>query len=72
MDTQKGIRYFKIWLTAGVHAERVRAAIIATTGIQDITGLNLGSGTVVLRFLVFLLSFPRYMNKNYVNILSQL
>jgi hypothetical protein len=59
MDTRKGVRYFQIRLTARVHAERVGAAIMDPTGIQEISGLNLGSGTAVLRFLVLLLSSSR-------------
>jgi len=50
---------FKFDLTAGVHAERVGAAIIAPTGIQEVSGLNLGGGTTVLKFLVFLFSSSR-------------
>jgi hypothetical protein len=56
MDTRKGIRYFQIWLTPGVHAERFGVAIIAPTGIQEVTGLNFGGGTAVLRLLLFLLN----------------
>jgi len=59
MDTRKGVRYFQISLTAGVHVERVGAAIIAPTGIQEVSGLNFGGETAVLSFLVFLLSSSR-------------
>lgn len=59
MYTRKGFRCFQICLRAGVHAERVGAAIIAPTGIREVSGLNLGGGTTVLRFLVFLLRSSR-------------
>jgi hypothetical protein len=69
MDSRKGIRYFQISLTARVHVESVGATIIAWTGIQKVSGLNLGGETTVLRFLVFLLSSSREMNNQYLNIL---
>lgn len=57
MDTRKDIRYFQISLRAGVHVERIGAAITARAGIQEVTGLNLGGETAVLRFLVFFTQF---------------